>query len=164
MKTMTKGGVVDRDQHSPTPQTEAPVWLWPSLRRVAEIIRVDAGWLSKRNLPTQRCGQEKRMDPELVLQLGDEYRRRDIGEIAAALVEYARPRANSREELSHLETRVSRYLAGTRNTARATPGDQWLAEAKRRLPADLYRRVVNTTSGDIVAPSFEGTRFDEDDY
>jgi hypothetical protein len=146
----------------PSVPSESPAWLWPGIRQVAQLLLVDAGWLSKRRLSSERCGQERHVAPTLVLELADEYRRRDPGEVGAALIEHGRTRARSREELEQLEKDVERYFATTRAGERgAMKEDWWLAEAKRRLAADLYRQVVAATRGESRISSFEGVRFDD---
>ena len=149
---------------APTVQSASPVWLWPSLRQAAALLRVDPATLSRRKVATERYGQERRLAPTLVLELCDRYYRRgDIGELAAALVEHARPQAHSQDELESLETDVERYLTASRSAQRQGADDAWLTEAQRRLPKDVYQQVLEVVGGGEPVESFRGVRFDEDD-
>lgn len=145
-------------------RSTSPVWLWPSLRRAAELLRIDPATLSRRGVLTEPYGQERRLAPTLVLELCDRYyRRRDIGELAAALVENARPQAHSLDELESLETDVERYLTASRSTQRRNADDAWLVEARKRLPKDVYEQVLLAVNNHESAESFRGVRFDEDE-
>ena len=149
---------------APTVRSTSPVWLWPSLRQAAVLLRVDPGTLSRRKVATEPYGQERRLAPTLVLELCDHYYRRgDIGELAGALVEHARPQAHSLDELESLEADVERYLTASRSAQRQGADDAWLTEAQRRLPKDVYQRVLEVVGGGEPVESFRGARFDEDD-
>lgn len=157
-KTRPAGGV------APTVRSTSPVWLWPSLRQAAVLLRVDPGTLSRRKVATEPYGQERRLAPTLVLELCDRYyRRRDVGELAGALVEHARPQAHSLDELESLEADVERYLTASRSAQRQDADDAWLTEAQRRLPKDVYQQVLEVVAGGEPVESFRGARFDEDD-
>lgn len=149
----------------PSVRSTSPLWLWPSLRQAAALLRVDPGTLSRRRVCTERYGQERRLAPTLVLELGDRYyRRREIGELAAALVEHARTQAHDLDELERLEADIERYLAFGRASRRSEPDDAWLAEARRRLPAALYEQVLLAAApGAKPVESFRGVHFDKDE-
>jgi hypothetical protein len=148
----------------PQVESTSPLRLWPSLRRAAALLNINPATLSRRRPSVEPYGQERRISPTLVLELGDRYyRRREIGELAAALVEQARHEAQDPEDLATLEQDVERYLATTRAVQRQEPGDPWLIEARKRLPLDLYERVRLATAGDQRIESFRGTRFAEKD-
>jgi len=101
------------------------------------------------------------VSPTLVLELGAHYRRRDVGELGGELIAYAEGQPHSIEELELLEADVERYLAVVRVQR---PADvAWLAEAERRLPGDLYDRVLEVIGTGERIESFQGVRFDEDD-
>lgn len=149
---------------APTVQSTSPIWLWPSMRRAAALLRVDPATLSRREVATERYGQERRLAPTLVLELCDRYYRRgNIGELAAALVEHARPQARSLDELESLEADIERYLVASRSAQRQSADDVWLREARRRLPEDVYERVLEIVGGGEPVESFRGVRFDEDE-
>lgn len=149
---------------TPTVQSTSPIWLWPSLRQAAVLLRVDPATLSRRKVATEQYGQERRLAPTLVLELCDRYYRRgDTGELAAALVEHARPQAHSLDELESLEADVERYLTASRSAHRQRADDAWLTEARRRLPKDVYQRVLDVVTGGEPVKSFRGVRFDEED-
>jgi hypothetical protein len=148
----------------PTVQSTSPVWLWPSLRQAAVLLRVDPATLSRRKVAAEQYGQERRLAPTLVLELCDRYYRRgDIGELAAALVEHGRSQAHSLDELESLEADVERYLTASRSAQRQGADDAWLIEARRRLPKDVYQRVLEIVCDGEPVESFRGVRFDEDD-
>jgi hypothetical protein len=134
------------------------------LRQAAVLLRVDPATLSRQKVATERYGQERRLAPTLVLELCDRYYRRgDIGELAAALVEHARSQAHSLDELESLEADVERYLTASRSAQRQGADDTWLAEAQRRLPKDVYQLVLEVVGGGGPVESFQGVRFDEDE-
>ena len=62
-----------------------------------------------------------------------------------------------------LEADVERYLTASRSSQRQGADDAWLSEAQRRLPKDVYRRVLEVVGGGEPVESFRGVRFDEDD-
>lgn len=164
----TRAAPVKQSRSAPgrasTVRSTSPIWLWPSLRQAAVLLRVDPATLSRRKVVTEQYGQERRLAPTLVLELCDRYYRRgDIGELAGALVEYARPLARSLDELESLEADVERYLAASRSAQRESADDAWLAEAQRRLPGEVYDRVLEVVGGGEPVESFRGVRFDEDE-
>ena len=65
--------------------------------------------------------------------------------------------------LELLEADVERYLAASRSAQRQGADDAWLTEAQRRLPKDVYQRVLEVVGGGEPAESFRGVRFDEDE-
>jgi len=146
----------------------APVWLWPSLRSAAAIVGVNASTLSRRDVPTARAGSEQRVAPVAVMELGDHYRRRPIGEVAAELVEVARVGARGLGEVEQVEREVADYLDRTRAEAGAAAraevsGDSWLEEAQRRLPPELFAEVRSAVADRPSIGSVRGTRFAEDE-
>jgi hypothetical protein len=144
-----------------------PSWLWPSLRSAATIVGVNASTLSRRDVPTTQAGSEQRVAPVTVMELGDHYRRRPIGEVAAELVDVARAGARTPDEVEQVEHQVADYLDRTRAEARAnvraeTAGDAWLAEAKLRLSPELFDQVRAVVGGTVVG-SVRGVHFDDDE-
>lgn len=98
------------------------------------------------------------------MELGDHYRRRPIGEVAAELVEVARAGARELHEVEQIENVVGDYLARTRAAERADlNGNAWLAEAKRRLPADLFAEVQSAIANGPQIGSVRGVRFTDDE-
>ncbi len=66
-------------------------------------------------------------------------------------------------ERESLETDVERYLTANRSAQRQSTDDAWLTEAQRRLPEDVYQRVLEVVGGGEPVESFRGVRFDEDE-
>jgi hypothetical protein len=141
----------------------SPVWLWPSLRQAGRMLRVHAATLSRRGVATEQCGQERRVSPTLVLELGQHYRRRDLGELGGALISYAEDQPHNTDELELLEADIERYFAAVRPERPTNADAQWLAEAERRLPQDVYDRVLEVFKTGERVESFRGVHFDEDD-
>jgi hypothetical protein len=144
-------------------RSASPVWLWPSMRAAAQMLHVNAATLQRRRLPTEQCGQEHRLAPTLVLKLGDHFRRRDVGEIGGALIANAERLPHNEDDLERLEEDVERYLASTRSRRGADVDAEWLAEAKRRLPPDVYGRVLEVFSTGEHIESFRGVQFHDDE-
>jgi hypothetical protein len=157
-------------QVSPAPSIEhgAPTeirslserWLWPNQNDAAQILGVSKSTMSRQRVEQVSYGQERRIAPTTVMWLADHFGRRPIGEVGAGLVELGRMRMRDRAELAELEEDVARYLAVTRASDRAAVGDAWLEEARHRLPADLYERVVAATQ---PPEGFSPVRFDDED-
>lgn len=103
------------------------------------------------------------MSPTLVLELGQHYRRRDLGELAGALISYAEDQPHNADELELLEADMERYFAAFRPEQPTDADAQWLAEAEWRLPKDVYGRVLEVFKTGERVESFRGVRFDEDD-
>jgi hypothetical protein len=151
--------------HTAGPAGAPPSWLWPSLRSAASIIGVNASTLSRRDLPTTQAGSEQRVAPVTVMELGDHYRRRPIGEVAAELVDVARAGARTPDEVEQVEHDLADYLDRTRAEARANAlaeitGDAWLSEAQRRLSPELFDQVRAAIDGGADVGSVRGVRFD----
>lgn len=127
------------------------------------MLRVNAATLYRRGIPTERCGQETRVSPTVVLELGDHYRRRDTAEVGGALIAHAERKPHNTDELELLEADVEHYFAATRQQSPADADAEWLAEAKRRLPPDVYERVRDVLTNDERVESFRGVSFDEAD-
>jgi hypothetical protein len=135
-------------------------WLWPNQNDAAQLLGVSKSTISRQRVDQVSYGQERRMAPTIVLQLADHFGRRPIGEVGAGLVELGRERMRDRDELVVLEEDVARYLSSARKSPHAAVDDEWLEEARRRLPADLYEQVMAT----IPRPDgFSPVRFDDED-
>src|SRR5665213_2086667 len=132
----TRAAPVKQSRSAPgrasTVRSTSPIWLWPSLRQAAVLLRVDPATLSRRKVVTEQYGQERRL-------------------------------ARSLDELESLEADVERYLAASRSAQRESADDAWLAEAQRRLPGEVYDRVLEVVGGGEPVESFRGVRFDEDE-
>jgi len=142
-----------RDAHATQGPDQSTVTIWPNLRVVAQLLKVDPSMLSKygsnlrgRPLAIVPCGQERRYSPTAVLTLADHYKRRPITSVASDLVSHAEAVAEDAEELETLEMDVQRYLEATRGATQVEGDDDWLKEAARRFPA----HIVNVIKGVIA--------------
>lgn len=147
----------------PSVVSHSPVWAWPNTRRAARLLGVNPATLSRRGPATEVYGQERRVAPTLVLELAERYyRRRDIGIVAAELVAVGRELCpDDNDAVEAVERDVEQYFAATHETAREQ--DDWLDEARKRLPADLYEAVVRATRSEQPIGSFSGAQFSDDE-
>ena len=58
---------------------------------------------------------------------------------------------------------MSSAISPPADLQRQDTDDAWLAEAQRRLPKDVYQRVLEVVAGGEPVGSFRGVRFDEDE-
>lgn len=115
---------------------------FPTLRRAAQLLGVDASALSRRvereAVPFEQVGREKRLAPENVLELAFYYRRRPLPTVAGALVKEA---AEVDERIAaHVKERVEQFLQASAQPA--PEGEAFLAEARKSLPPGLYAEVA----------------------
>jgi hypothetical protein len=92
--------------------------------------------------------RDKRVPAGEVMRLAAVYRKRSLGEVAAELIGRARER--SPEHAEHVQEEVERFFE--QSNSPALSGSEFLAEAERALPAELYERVR------CVYRASEGTR------
>jgi hypothetical protein len=121
---------------------------YPTLTEAARLLGVSASTLSRRDdLVCERMGErDKRLAAEEVMRLAAVYRKRSLGEVAADLIGRARER--SPQYVEHVAEEVERFFE---QSEPATPSEsEFLAEAERALPAELYeqvRRVYRSSEG-----------------
>jgi hypothetical protein len=123
---------------------------FPNLRQTADIINVTAASLQRR-LPRlagslSYVDDEVLFPPVVVLELARLYRSRDTSEVAAELVDLAL--AQAPDFASEIEGQVDVSLDAEVETAASINQQQFLKEAKRRLPPKLYAKTGTTLSGD----------------
>lgn len=116
-----------------------PLTAYPTLTQAAALLGVSASTLSRReDLTWEQMGErDKRVPAAEVLRLASIYRKRSINEVAADLVNYTREHAEGCAD--QIEEEIERFFESL--AAPSRPGDQFLAEAKRALPAALYTQV-----------------------
>jgi hypothetical protein len=161
----TQGRTLERPTKVPSkatpsgsPRNQEAVSGWPGLRRAADIIGVDVSSLSRADLPVERWGREKRLPPSVVLDRAAYYNRRPVDEVAAELVQCALDQS-SPEVVERVELEIDAALRALRATAPAAGPPGWLEEARRALPAELYREVEATVHGDQhIHPGLRGNR------
>lgn len=123
---------------------------YPTLTEAARLLDVSASTLSRRNdLLVERMGErDKRVPAVEVMRLAAVYRKRSLGEVAADLID--RARENSPQYVEHVQEEVERFFE--QSMPSACSESEFLAEAERALPADLYEQVRR------VYQASEGTR------
>jgi hypothetical protein len=133
-----------------TPTLDISLLAYPTLTEAARLLGVSASTLSRRDdLACERMGErDKRVPAGEVMRLAAVYRKRSLSEVAAELIGRARER--SPEHAEHVQEEVERFFE--QSNSPALSGSEFLAEAERALPAELYERVRR------VYRASEGTR------
>lgn len=112
---------------------------YPTLRQAASMIGVSPSALSRhKGLMALRRGSELRIPPVEVMRLVRHYRRRTDYQAGGELIEYATRMAPDYADA--VEVDVQAAFRGV-PTSPSGP-DEFLAEAKRSLPAELYRQIL----------------------
>jgi hypothetical protein len=132
---------------------DIPLLAYPTLTEVARLLGVSASTLSRRgDLVCERMGKrDKRITATEVMRLAALYRKRSLGEVATGLVHHAHEHAPQHE--GHVREEIERFFE-QREPAVVSP-DQFLAEAERALPVELYeqvRRVYRASETEPVPP------------
>jgi tRNA(Ser,Leu) C12 N-acetylase TAN1 len=122
-------------------KTTAPIRLgYPSLRKAAEILGVNASTLSRRELDVIEMGAQTRLSARTVMEEAAYFNRRNQNEVAAELIELAEDQCP--EVVDEIEREIAEYLQDLeRTTTSVRPEADWLGEAKHFLPRDLFERV-----------------------
>jgi hypothetical protein len=127
---------------------------YPTLTEAAGLLGVSASTLSRRgDLACERMGErDKRVPAEEVMRLAAVYRKRSLGEVAADLI--ARARERSPEHAGVVVEEVEGFFEQEGASAGLSRGE-FLAEAERALPAELYEEVrrVYLASGGARPPA-----------
>ncbi|MFI4978120.1 MAG: hypothetical protein ACHQC8_05545 [Solirubrobacterales bacterium] len=133
-----------------TPTVDISLLAYPTLTEAARVLGVSASTLSRRDdLVVERMGErDKRVPAGEVMRLAVVYRKRSLGEVAADLIGRARERSPQHAE--HVQEEVERFFEQSVPSVRSE--SEFLAEAERALPADLYEQVRR------VYQASEGTR------
>lgn len=130
---------------------------YPSLRSAARAIGVNASTLSRRaDLTAAQLGQERKVPVSDVIRIAAEYQRRDLSQIAGELVLAA---AKYGEEVQRaVGDEVDRALERYAPARAADPeAEAFVAEARRRLPADLAAQVAAAVNDRESAPAIPGS-------
>jgi hypothetical protein len=124
-----------------SPSSTTPVQLgYPTLRKAAEILGVNASSLSRREPEAIEVGAQKRLSARTVMAEAAYFNRRDRGEVGGALLEVAEEQCPQAIEAIEEEiTDYLRELEAARPSKR--PDSDWLEEARGFLPAALFERV-----------------------
>lgn len=113
---------------------------YPSLRRAAAILGVDPSTLSRRQPPFEPVGSEKRIPAWAVIDQAAYFNKRDLNEVAFDLVSLAEEQ--SPEAVTAIEQEITEHFQDMeRKAGGGRPEGDWLEEARRHLPAALYRQV-----------------------
>ena len=118
---------------------DTPLIAYPTLSQAANLLGVSPSTLSRRqDVALESMGErDKRVPVAEVLRLAAIFRRRAINEVAADLIDYARERAPT--QASSVEGDVEHFFEQLE--APTVRERDFLAEAKRALPRELYREV-----------------------
>jgi hypothetical protein len=126
---------------------------YPTLSEAARLLGVSASTLSRRDdLACERMGErDKRVAAAEVMRLAAVYRKRSLGEVATGLI--ARTRERVPEHAEHVREEVERFFE--QSEPAGLSAREFLAEAERALPADLYEqvRLVYRASGGARSPA-----------
>jgi hypothetical protein len=122
----------------------ASLEAYPNIRAAAELIGVSPSTLSRReDLGAEHRGERDRvLRPAEVLRLAAIYRKRSLNDVAQELIDHARKA--SPDEAPRVEKEVEAFFEG-----RLMPDNshsEFLALARRLLPAWLYRKVEETVT------------------
>jgi hypothetical protein len=122
-----------------TPTLDISLLAYPTLTEAALLLGVSASTLSRRDdLVCERMGdRDKRVPAREVMRLAAVYRKRSLGEVAADLIGRALER--SPEHAEHVREEVERFFEQSRPAVLSER--EFLAEAERVLPAELYEQV-----------------------
>lgn len=128
----------------PTPNPAASLQAYPNIRTAAEIIGVSASTLSRRaDLFAERRGERDRVLPATeVLRLAAIFRKRSLNDVAQDLIDHVA--RTSAGEATRVEEEVEVFFEG--RTISDDRRDEFLALARRLLPASLYKEVEATVS------------------
>jgi hypothetical protein len=115
---------------------------YPTLSAAAKMLGLAASTLSRRkDVPIEHRGPRDRvLPPAQVLQLGTEYRKRSLNEVALALIAYAREHAI--DEADRVEEEVERFFED--RSSDGASQESFLEQARRYLPDQLYAEVERT--------------------
>ena len=122
----------------------ASLQAYPNIRAAAKIIDVSASTLSRRaDLVAERRGERDRVLPATeVLRLAAVYRKRSLNDVAQDLINHAAE--TSPEEAARVEEEVEAFFED--RVISEDRRDEFLALARRLLPASLYKQVEGTVS------------------
>jgi hypothetical protein len=136
-----------------TPMLDISLLAYPTLTEAALLLGVSASTLSRRDdLACERMGErDKRIPAVEVMRLAAVYRKRSLGEVAADLIGRAQER--SPEHAEHVREEVERFFEQSRPPMLSE--SEFLTEAERALPAELYEQVrrVYRASHDARSPA-----------
>lgn len=142
------------------PTLDISLLAYPTLTEAARLLGVSASTLSRRDdLVCERMGErDKRISAAEVMRLATIYRKRSLGEVAVGLI--GRVRERSPQDTEQVQEEVERFFEQSESTA--VSEGEFLAEAKRALPAELYEQVrrVYRVSVKGAAMLSEDDRFD----
>jgi len=123
-------------------ERNASLEAYPNVRAAAELIGVSPSTLSRRgDRLAERRGERDRVLPAAeVLRLAAIYRKRSLNDVAEGLIDYARKA--SPHEAERVREEVESFFEG--RTISDRHRGEFLALARRLLPASLYKQVEAT--------------------
>jgi hypothetical protein len=132
-----------------TQMLDISLLAYPTLSEAARLLGVSASTLSRRDdLVCERMGErDKRVAAAEVMRLAAVYRKRSLGEVAAGLI------ARVPEHAEQVREEVERFFE--QSEPAGLSAGEFLAEAERALPAELYEqvRLVYRASGGARSPA-----------
>ena len=116
---------------------------YPTLSAAARLIGIATSTLSRREdcNPIPRGTRDRVLPPAEVMRFAAIYRKRSLNEVAADLIDEAA--AHGSDEAARTEEAVEAFFAGR---SRGESVDEFLAQAKRYLPQELYTQVASTVN------------------
>ncbi|HVX31890.1 MAG TPA: hypothetical protein VHA80_02020 [Solirubrobacterales bacterium] len=113
---------------------------YPTLRKAAEILGVDASTLSRRKPRSIEVGSQKRLAPRTVMVEAAYFNRRDPADVEVALIEVAEEQLpEAREAVEEELTAYTRERSSGEVIPK--PDSDWLEEARSFLPDALFDQV-----------------------
>ncbi len=137
------------------PDLEIPVIAYPTLSDAARMLGVSPSTLSRRNdIPFERMGdREKHIRPSDVLRLADLYRKVPVSQVAADLIDYARPQGEP--AATYVENEVEEYYATRRNAPKVTTA-QFLQLARASFAPEVVEAMEHLLgSAAVPVPPFD---------
>ena len=115
------------------------------------MLGVNASTLSRRGIPVEALGRERRVRPSVLLTEAAYHAKRPLDEVGHDIIEYARHQAP--ETVSHVEAEVDSFFEGYHPPA--PDRSQWLEDARQFLPPELFERVSTALGLETSEPSEE---------
>ncbi len=124
-----------------SPEHQESLHAYPTLRAVAGFLGVAPSTLSRRSdlRSLSRGERDQVLMPEEVMRLAVIYRKRSLNEVAADLIDHAA--RSGADEAERTEAAVEAFFEARTQRDSA---EEFLAQARRHLPVDLYAEVERT--------------------
>jgi hypothetical protein len=134
---------------TPSTSGQTAALAWPTLRKAAKMLGVNASTLSRRPVPAEAVGRERRVRPSVVLTEAAYHNKRPLDEVGYELIEHARK--NAPAFVPDVEAEVDGFFEAYHPSA--PDRERWLEEARQFLPPELFARVSSALEGADPTPS-----------